>query len=66
VTTIPHPLTAICAPEDVEHSVGRRREAQAVARGGGGAGCEAVDALEATDAQKYDDDEQPADTGHRV
>jgi hypothetical protein len=31
--------TAAIAPEDVEHAVGRRREAHSVALGGAGAGC---------------------------
>jgi hypothetical protein len=50
--------TAVCAPEDVEHPVGRRREAHAVAPGGAGAGGEGVEPLEVV--QKQDDADQPA------
>ena len=46
------------APEDVEHPVGRRREAHAVAPGGAGAGGEGVEPLEV--AQKQEDVYQPA------
>jgi hypothetical protein len=54
-----HPRTAplstavVLAPEDVEHAVGRRREAHECAPGGAGSGCEGVKPLEV--AQKQDD-----------
>ena len=57
-------LTVVIAPEYVEHAVGRRSKAHAITRGGTGAGGEGVDALEAAEAQKHDNDEQTADTGH--
>jgi hypothetical protein len=61
----PH-VTAVdaIAPEDVEHAVGRRREAHSDARGGARAGSEGVDLLEAEVAQKQDDDKQPAGSLH--
>jgi hypothetical protein len=48
----------VMAPEDVEHAVGRRREAHAEAPGGAGAGGEGVEPLEV--AQKQEDAYQPA------
>ncbi len=58
--TPPHSLdTVVLAPEDVEHAVRRRRETNEAARGGAGACSEGVDPLEAEEAQKQDDDQQP-------
>ena len=59
-----HPRTAplstaiVIAPEDVEHPVGRRREAHVGARGGAGAGDEGAGGLEAEEQQEGD--ERPA------
>jgi hypothetical protein len=53
--TLPPLCTAIdIAPEDVEHAIGRRREAHGVAPGGAGAGGEGVEPLEAEVIQKQD------------
>jgi hypothetical protein len=56
---LPHVTSvSVIASEDVEHPVGRRREAHAVARGGAGAGDEGAGGLEAEEQQEGD--EQPA------
>jgi hypothetical protein len=56
--TAPLSTAAVSTPEDVEHPVGRRREAHAVAPRGAGAGGEGVGPLEV--AQKQEDAYQPA------
>jgi hypothetical protein len=50
----------IIAPEDVEHPVGRRREAHGGARGGARAGGEGAGALE-EEEQQEGDEQPPAD-----
>jgi hypothetical protein len=54
---LPH-VTSVQAPDDVEHPVGRRREAHQGARGGAGAGDEGAGGLYAEEQQEGD--EQPA------
>jgi hypothetical protein len=57
---LPHVTSgkAVKAPEDVEHPVGRPREAHDLAWGGAGAGGEGAGGLEAEEQQEGD--EQPA------
>jgi hypothetical protein len=57
-TPFPRVTSVVLAPEDVEHPVGRRREAHMDARGGAGAGDEGAGGLYAEEQQEGD--EQPA------